>query len=98
MQFRTIGSPETARLEFDSPSQVLSCISTGGPITTISWKRNEILLTGYDRTQRIDDISSATYVNTLSLDGEYPRNVIGSYECLVSNARGTAHAQFRIHG
>ena len=65
--------PEAARLEFGSSSQMLSCTSTGGPITTIVWRRNQRFLMEYNRTQRIDDVSSATYVDTLSLNQEYPK-------------------------
>ena len=87
-----------ARIAFDSSSQTLTCTSTGGPITTIVWKRNEAHLTEYDMIQRIEDVGSATYVNTLSLNEEHPNDVIGLYECSVSNSRGTILAQFHIYG
>ena len=93
-----IGSPKAARLEFDSSSQMLTCTSTGGPIATIVWRRDQTLLIEYNRTQRIDDVSSATYVNTLSLNQVHPKNVIGLYECSASNSRGMTKAQFHIHG
>lgn len=65
----------------------LTCISVGGPATTVSWARvstdsTNILLSDNSRVTVLNDKNTANYTHTLSITGEIEP---GNYECLVSN-------------
>ena len=61
----------------DPPVFTLTCTSTGGPATTVSWTR------GDDSSSRVTDTETATYVHTVRVTGRQE----GSYSCSVSNSR-----------
>ena len=67
----------------------LTCTSTGGPATTVTWTLNgsEITYdTNHTLTQTVVNTTTAEYNNTLTVTGREP----GNYQCTVSNARGNA--------
>ena len=67
----------------DPPVFTLTCTSTGGPATTVSWTRgNDNLSDVYD-TSQVTDTETATYVHTLRVTGRQ----VGQYKCFVSNSR-----------
>ena len=66
----------------DPPVFTLTCISTGGPATTITWTRDGVVATGIT-SQTVVDQQTATYHNTLTVTGKLP----GNYQCNVTNAR-----------
>ena len=70
----------------DPPVFTLTCITTGGPATTVSWRRDGTLLnddSNHDITSQVTDPVTATYTNTLTVTGR----LAGQYECSVSNSR-----------
>ena len=73
--------------ELDStiPTFTLTCTSTGGPVTTVTWMRDGEILTensNYSITSQILIYSeNATYNHTLTVTGK----LLGEYECIVSN-------------
>ena len=61
------------------PSQLtLTCISTGGPATTVTWTRNSTTVTKGTVTV-LNDPVTAQYTHTLSV------TTAGDYTCVVSN-------------
>ena len=60
----------------------LTCISTGGPATTVTWTRDEAAATGVI-SQTLTNTLTATYVNTLTVTGRE----LGNYTCSVTNDR-----------
>jgi len=64
----------------DHPVFTLTCTSTGGPATTVSWTKGDNTLIS---RSRVTDTESATYVHTLRVTGRQE----GSYSCSVSNSR-----------
>ena len=66
----------------------LTCTSTGGPATTVTWTPM-----GNDVTQ-LQNAASATYTHTLTVTGRVP----GEYTCSVSNDRGTATRSITVQG
>ena len=64
----------------DPPVFTLTCTSTGGPATTVSWTRGDDTLIS---SSRVTDTETATYVHTLRVTGRQE----GSYSCSVSNSR-----------
>ena len=71
----------------DPPVFTLTCTSTGGPPTTVSWRRDGIVLTDNSNnsitTQILLDAEAATYNHTLTVTGR----LVGEYQCSVSNIR-----------
>ena len=47
-----------------SPQFTLTCISTGGPATTVTWTRNSELVTQGAKTPLVDN-STARYIHSL---------------------------------
>ena len=63
---------------FDSDQMTLTCISTGGPATTVAWTRDSITVTEGTETV-LDDPETARYTHTLTVITG------GEYTCTVSN-------------
>jgi len=83
----------TSDLNGDSPQFTLTCISTDGPATTVTWTRDSVNVTG-GRTV-LDDTESAQYTHTLTVTGRLP----GQYQCTVLNSKSsTANRGFTMKG
>ena len=77
-----------------SPQFTLTCISTGGPATTITWTRDSATAMG-DAVTVLDNAETATYTHTLTVTGRLG----GLYQCNVSNAKPfMASASLRVQG
>ena len=61
-------------------SFTLTCVSTGGPATTVTWTRNSEAAEGVKVTV-LDDAVTAQYTHTLTVTGKLG----GLYQCNVSN-------------
>ena len=72
----------TSALTADPPVFTLTCVSTGGPATTVTWTRDGAAATG-DTSQTVEDQLAITYNNTLTVTGREP----GNYQCNVTNDR-----------
>ena len=72
-------------------------MTTGGPATTITWRRNcvaiDLASPGVNFTQTVTDQAAATYMNVLTLPSPVED---GSYSCTVSNARGSDTAMVQV--
>ena len=63
---------------FDSDQLTLTCISTGGPATTVTWTRDSTTVT--TGTQSIlNNVTNAQYTHTLTV------TTGGEYTCTVEN-------------
>ena len=77
-----------------SPRFTLSCISTGGPATTVTWIRDSATAMGDEMTV-FNDVTTAQYTHTLTVTGRLG----GLYQCNVSNVKPSmASASFRMQG
>ena len=86
----TIPGEITFQLDTDPainpPVFTLTCNSTGGPATTVSWRRDGTLLSDdstYSITSQVTDGTTSTYTHTLTVTGR----LVGEYQCSVSNIR-----------
>ena len=81
-------------LNGQSPQLTLTCISTGGPATTVTWTRDSTTVTEGTETV-LDDPVTAQYTHTLNVTGR-----IGVlYTCTVSNNKpSSASASFTLQG
>ena len=64
-----------------SPQFNLTCISTGGPATTVTWTRDSGEVMGEESTV-LDNAASAEYTHTLTVTGR----LTGLYTCTVANS------------
>ena len=74
----------TSELNATTPTFTLTCTSTGGPATTVSWRRDGTMLSDdstYSITSQVTDTETATYTHTLTVTGR----LVGEYQCNVSN-------------
>ena len=63
-----------------SPQFTLTCISTGGPATTVTWTRDSTPVTEGNQTVLVNPIT-AEYLHTLKVTGD----IKGKYTCTVAN-------------
>ena len=61
----------------------LTCVSTGGPATTVTWTRDFTTVTEGTETV-LEDPVTAQYTHTLTVTGRYEGNY---YTCTVANNR-----------
>ena len=80
----TISDGMTFTLDSDlneaSPQFTLTCISTGGPATTVTWTRDSVTVTEETETV-LDNRETSQYTHTLTVTGRLG----GDYTCNVSN-------------
>ena len=63
-----------------SPQFTLTCISTGGPATTVTWTRDSVTVTEGNETV-LDNRETSQYTHTLTVTGRLG----GLYTCTVAN-------------
>ena len=84
----SIGNPTISGLTMtvnynrSSPEFTLTCISTGGPATTVTWTRDSTTVTEGTETV-LDDPETAQYNHTLTVTEKLP----GFYTCTVENSK-----------
>ena len=77
-----------------NPQFTLTCISTGGPATTVTWTRDSATAMGDEMTV-LDNVTTARYTHTLTVTGRLG----GLYQCNVSNAKPSSDsAILRVQG
>ena len=90
------GSPSITGLLYNRSTLTLTCTSTGGPATTVTWRKNgavvEVDGTTYDQSQKVVNTTTATYEDTIMLL-QNPDEVTGNYTCSVGNKRTTAFSE-----
>ena len=90
--FYHTGSPIVTSITFNISTNTFTCTSTGGPATTVTWKRDGVVITlntTHQQTQRVVDYVSGTYQTVLTIDLSVGQSVIvGRYNCTVENDRG----------
>ena len=75
-----------------SPQFTLTCISTGGPATTVTWTRDSTTVTQGTQTV-LNDPVTAQYTHTLTVTTE------GLYTCTVANNKpSSASASITLQG
>ena len=88
----------TSELNATIPTFTLTCTSTGGPATTVSWTVNNHTVTEdsahHITSQILTDPETATYNHTLAVTGRLE----GQYECRVSNNKSSATGNLTVVG
>jgi len=77
----------------ESPQFTLTCTSSGGPATTVTWTRDSETVSGGMTV--LDDPVTAQYTHNLTVTGRLG----GQYQCNVSNSRpSVATANYTVQG
>ena len=85
---------ENSDLNGASPQFTLTCISTGGPATTVTWTRDSDTVTEGTETV-LDDPVTAQYTHNLTVTGRLG----GLYTCTVANDKpSVASASLSVEG
>ena len=93
------GSLSITNLEYGNQSRTLTCTSTGGPATTVTWRRDGVVITlnaTHQQTQRVVNTVMSTYQTLLTIDRRV--DIVGTYNCTVENARGESSKLYPIAG
>ena len=83
--FICIGNTSILESKYSINDTVLTCISTGGPATTVTWTRNSKIIPDNDDNTQVtvlDDSNTGQYTHTLNISG---KALPGVYGCSVSN-------------
>ena len=80
----------TSEVDAATPLFTLTCTSTGGPATIVSWQRDGVVVSG--GITELTDPVTATYTSTLTVAGRET----GSYNCVVRNDRSSATSQMLL--
>ena len=96
------GASNVTELTVDIESRIFTCISSGGPATTVTWTKDGAVITPsttHQQTQMIVDTVEGIYQNTLtiaqSVTGD---NLYGLYSCMVENSRGSSNRAEFLYG
>ncbi len=81
-----LGLPTIQSLSYNTTTGVMTCISTGGPVTNLTWNRSG---GSYSQSKIIVDTVSATYHNLLYISSNALSDYTGIFSCTVSNSRGS---------
>ena len=96
------GFPTVTNLTFDDQFRTLTCISTGGPATTVTWRKDGVVITldaTYQQTKSLVDPVNGTYQTVLTIDPSLDLgNVVGTYNCTVENAKGESSETVIVPG
>ena len=82
----------TSDLNGDSPQFTLTCISTGGPATTVTWTRDSTTTVTEGTETVLDDPVAAQYTHTLNV------TAAGEYTCTVANSVSSDSADITLEG
>ncbi len=82
-----IGSLLIQSLSYNTTTGVVTCVSTGGPVTNLTWNRSG---GSYSQSKIIVDTVSATYHNLLYISSNTLSDYTGIFSCNLSNSRGIA--------
>ena len=80
----------------------LICTSTGGPATTVTWRRDGVVITlstPYQQTKRLVVSVRGTYQTVLTIDSSLDQSsIVGTYNCTVENDRGSSSETVVVPG
>ena len=95
------GSPSVTGLLYDRSTLALTCTSTGGPATTVTWTHNNDQITMNEtniQEKRIVNAALGKYQNILVINSEMLEDYVGNFACKVGNLRGSSNKSIVIQG
>ena len=101
LNISSIGIMRVISLNYDSTTNTLVCTSTGGPVTTVMWfKDNDSRINNnqyYEQSMAIISTTTATYESRLRILNKSSEST-GNYTCMVSNSRGSSTQSKYLEG
>ena len=93
--FKLTGFLSTDELIFQPSSHTVSCVSSGGPVNTVTWSRNGDPITSstYQLSRSLTSGVTSTFLHTLTITSGDAEDYNGTFSCAVSNSRGPAPVQ-----
>ena len=79
-----------SNLNKGSPQFILTCISAGGPATTVTWTRDSTTTVTEGTETVLDDPETAQYTHTLNV------TAAGDYTCTVANSAFSSSADITL--
>ena len=96
------GAPSVTELTIDRESRTLTCTSTGGPATTVTWTKNGAMITPnatYQQTQMIVDSVEGIHQNTLIVAHSVTEHdLYALFNCMIENSRGSSNRSEFFYG
>ena len=96
------GSPNITDVTYNNQSRTLTCTSTGGPATTVTWRRDGVVITlnaTYQQTKSVNDPVAGTYQTLLTINSSVDQSdILGPYSCTVKNDRGNSSETVVVPG
>ena len=96
------GASSVTELTIDRESRTLTCTSTGGPATTVTWTKNGAMITPnatYQQTQMIVDSVEGIYQNTLIVAHSVTEHdLYALFNCMIENSRGSSNRSEFFYG
>ena len=96
------GLPTVTNVTFDNQSKTLTCTSTGGPATIVTWRRDGAVITlntTHQQTKSLVDPVTSTYQTVLTVDPSVGWiDIVGTYNCMVRNDRGESSETVVVPG
>ena len=97
-----VGAPNITELTINRKSRTLTCTSTGGPATTVTWTKDGAVITPsttYQQTQMIVDTVESTYQNTLTIaQSVTEHDLYALFNCMIENSRGSSNRSEFYYG
>jgi hypothetical protein len=88
-----IGSPEIVSITLNRTVKTLTCTSTGGPPSTITWEKNDMPIND-SLYQIIVDTERATIMLMMIMVTIF----VGNFTCQISNVRSMAVKKVHLNG
>ena len=102
LTFFFVGTPSVTHVTYADQSRTLTCTSTGGPATTVTWRRDGVVITlnaTHQETKRLVDLVNGTYQTVLTINSSVSQcGIVGTYNCTVENARGESSGTVDVPG
>ena len=97
-----VGSPSGISLTFNPKSKTFTCTSTGGPATTVTWRRDGVVITPnatHQQTKTLVYPDNGTYQTLLTIAPSVrQQSLVGTYNCTVENVRGKSSKELVVTG
>jgi len=87
-----VGTPTATTLVYNETARTLTCTSTGGPATHVTWRMSGDILAinaTYQQTQVVTNTTTGTYETVLTIANSVT-DVFEIYNCTIENVRGTS--------
>ena len=81
------GVPAIIDLDYDRVSGTLTCISSGGPVDSVTWMKDGSLIPG-------DSLTFSQNQTTLSSSNS--SNFVGSFTCTIRDAVGNSNSRTQV--